>query len=500
MNLRHLVISIYLFVQSLFVVAQTLPANIPGDFADPSIIRVGDSYYAVGTSSEWEPQFPIFKSSNLHDWQQTGFVFDKAPAWTKASFWAPEYYFHKGTYYIYYTARRKSDGISCIGVATSKYPDRGFIDHGILIDFGSEAIDAFVYNDNGQLYISWKAYGLDKRPIEILGSKLSNDGLSLVGEPFTMLKDTEEQGIEGQSILKRDNYYYLFYSAGACCGIECTYHVNVARSETITGPYEDYEQNPILTNRDGWKCPGHGTFVNNQKEETYYIYHAYRASSNVFTGREGLVSQLHWAPNGWPAFDSQLATQKSPTSMRYDFGKKHAPVFWQWDFRYMQPIIKESHGKLDLSGSYDKQNLAGAVITVRPYSSAYEIQTAVLNENEADKGLLVYGDVSASVGVSVRGDKVAFWAIKNGKKEVFQEAPLQSTQLPVYLKLKVNPDFTCRVYWKQQADWQELSANEEPYSIKFLPPWDRSPRPGLHVSGKPQEKASFGFFELKYQL
>jgi hypothetical protein len=29
---------------------------IPGDFADPSIIRVGDTYYATGTSSEWAPQ------------------------------------------------------------------------------------------------------------------------------------------------------------------------------------------------------------------------------------------------------------------------------------------------------------------------------------------------------------------------------------------------------------------------------------------------------------
>jgi len=496
MNLKYLITCIFLCVQSLFAAAQTPPANIPGDFADPSIIRSGDTYYAIGTSSEWGPHFPIFKSTNLSDWQQTGFVFDKAPAWTKASFWAPEYYFHKGTYYVYYTARRKSDGVSCIGVATSKYPDRGFTDHGMLIDFGKEAIDAFVYNDNGQLYITWKAYGLDKRPIEILGSKLADDGLSLEGEPFTLLKDTQGKGIEGQSILKQGAYYYLFYSAGACCGIECSYHVNVARAKTITGPYEDYDQNPILTNRDGWKCPGHGTFVNNQKEETYYIYHAYRASSNVFTGREGLVSQLRWTASGWPAFGSQLLTLQHSVGLRYDFTQKHA--YWQWDFRHMQPTIDEGHGKLDLSGSYDAQNLAGVAITVRPYSSTYEIQTSVLNTNGADKGLLVYGDVSASVGIAVHGNRVAFWAIKDGKKEVLREAPLQSARLPVYLKLKVYPDFTCRVYWKQQADWEELTANEEPYSIQFLPPWDRSPRPGLNFSGNEQEKASFGFFEMKY--
>lgn len=31
---------------------------IPGDFADPSIIRNGNTYLATGTSSEWSPHFP----------------------------------------------------------------------------------------------------------------------------------------------------------------------------------------------------------------------------------------------------------------------------------------------------------------------------------------------------------------------------------------------------------------------------------------------------------
>ncbi len=56
-------------------------AVIPGDFADPSIIKVGNTYYAVGTSSEWAPHFPIFKSADLKTWKQTGYVFNKTPEW-----------------------------------------------------------------------------------------------------------------------------------------------------------------------------------------------------------------------------------------------------------------------------------------------------------------------------------------------------------------------------------------------------------------------------------
>lgn len=475
-------------------------ANIPGDFADPSIIRKGNTYYAIGTSSEWGPHFPIFQSKDLKQWKQTGFLFEEAPAWTSSSFWAPEYYFHNNTYYVYYTAKRKSDGVSCIGVATSAFPDHGFKDHGVIIEYGSESIDAFVFNDNGQLYITWKAYGLDKRPIEILGSKLSDDGLTLTGEPFTLLKDEGRQGIEGQSILKKDQYYYLFYSAGACCGASCSYNVRVARAKTITGPYEDYAQNPVLTDGGDWKCPGHGTFVQDARGNNFYIYHAYNKASNVFTGREALVDALTWDANQWPVFQHTpaLENHQQNTGLHDDFKKSTGPIFWQWDFRNMQPEFRQAAGKLYLSGKYSDKNISGVAITLRPYTAAYEISTAVLNTNKAAKGLIIYGDASSAAGIAVHDNKVEFWISEDGKRRVINETKIPQANLPVYLKMTLAPDFTCKVYWKQTAAWQELTPDKKPYAIGFLPPWDRSPRPGLNYLGSPEENAVFSFFDIRY--
>src|SRR5687768_14357483 len=201
---------------------------IPGDFADPSLIRNGKIYYATGTSSEWAPHFPLFQSTDLLHWQSIGYIFSQTPSWAASSFWAPELFFWKGTYFLYYVARKKSDGISCIGVATSKDPVKGFTDRGILLEFGKEAIDPFVIKEDGKLYMTWKAYGLDQRPIEILGSRLSDDGLKIEGEPFTLLRDDEKKGLEGQCLVKKGQYYYLFYSTGACCGPKCSYQVEVA--------------------------------------------------------------------------------------------------------------------------------------------------------------------------------------------------------------------------------------------------------------------------------
>ncbi len=131
---------------------------IHGDMADPSVIRIDDTYYATATSSEWAPFYPVFVSKDLVNWTQTGHIFNKKPEWTKNSFWAPELYYHNGKVYCYYTARRASDNVTCIGVATANNPTEEFTDHGLLIEHGTEAIDAFIYNDNGQLYITWKAY------------------------------------------------------------------------------------------------------------------------------------------------------------------------------------------------------------------------------------------------------------------------------------------------------------------------------------------------------
>ncbi len=206
---------------------------IHGDVADPSIIRIDQTYYITGTTSEWAPYYPVFTSTDLVNWQQTGHVFDEKPEWTKSS-------------YVYYTARKQSDNISCIGVAVADSPTGKFKDYGPVVEFGKEAIDAFILEDKGKLYISWKAYGLDNQPIELLACKLTDDGLRLDGKPFSLLRDDERQGMEGQHWFKKDGYYYIIYSVRGCCGPQSDYAVSVARSKKLEGPYEKYQENPIL--------------------------------------------------------------------------------------------------------------------------------------------------------------------------------------------------------------------------------------------------------------
>ena len=222
---------------------------IKADLPDPSVIRIGKTYYAAGTSGNAERVYPIYESKDLVTWTPRHTIFDRWPEWTAGAFWAPELFTIGEKVLVYYTARQKSDGTSCIGVAVAEDINSPFVDKGPLVKTTNEAIDAFVVDVEGQLYITWKAYGLDpsRRPIELLAQRLSPDGLTLEGEPFTLLRDDERQGMEGQCIFREGDYYYLLYSIRDCCSPQSDYAVSVARSKSFVGPYEKYASNPILT-------------------------------------------------------------------------------------------------------------------------------------------------------------------------------------------------------------------------------------------------------------
>lgn len=495
-RLWPVLLCIGLYMTTTIVFAQS-KASIPGDYPDPTVIYADGEYYSIGTSSEWGPHFPIYSSKDLVHWEQRGFLFSKTPDWAQSSFWAAEYFYHKGLYYVYYSAKRKSDGVSCIGVATSKYPDRDFVDQGIVVDYGTESIDAFVVREGNDLYMTWKAYGLDERPIELIGSKLSADGFHLEGEPFSLLMDTARVGIEGQSFVKKDDYYYMFYSAGACCGINCDYHVQAVRSKSIKGPYERVGAPVLLGETRDWKCMGHGTFVAGKDNVLYYLFHGYSKKGTTYTGREGLLARLDWNEAGAPQLTYLPAAEHdAQAEIVVDFkGEQPDPVFWQWDFRHATPVLTKDGAGLSLSGTYTADNPTGIAVTLRPSTLVYAI-TATLDQSNsstaAQKGLVIYGDKERSIGLSIAGEELVFWRILDGKRTVLQTTQIHKTDEPLELKLALETGLRCHAYWKQGENWNELRPQAEAGTkVAGLSPWDRSPRPGLFFKGKESERAVF---------
>ncbi|WP_186758252.1 family 43 glycosylhydrolase [Echinicola salinicaeni] len=483
---------------------------IKGEFPDPSVIEVDGTYYACGTSNDWAPIYPIYSSKDLKNWTFENYVFSEKPEWTKSGFWAPELFYHNGTYYCYYTAKRKN-GVSCIGVATTKDISKGFEDQGILIEWGSESIDAFVFDDGGELYITWKAYGLNPdKPIQILGSGLSKDGLELKGEVFEVVTaeaDTWERGgIEGQSMVKKDGYYYLIYSGAACCGGGCDYKVGVARAESITGPWEKYGGNPILSDFGDWKCPGHGTPIESESGNWYYIYHAYAEDGFPYLGRSGLINQFYWdEQTGWPYFKTNELINKSsgqvePIDIEDDFNANELSAHWRWDLSSYSPDVKLENGRLKLSGKGDMTDKSlGAVINLVPEKANYEAEVKLNLQQGVSKGLVLYGTHENMIGLALQSEGLELFEIRGG---AYQKLGTAKTEVDEEISLKAKVSEGHKVsfsYQSESGEWIKVASEgkgDAPLIGDFLSFWQWGVKPGVFVKGNSQ--GEFETFNLTY--
>ena len=212
---------------------------VPGDFPDPSVIRVGTDYWATATTSQWAPIFPLLHSTDLVNWRTAGAVFQAPPAWSAGSYWAPEIAQDGGRFCVYYTARKK-DGPLCVAVADADRPDGPYTDRGPLVCQELGSIDAAPIRDEKAAAISCgKRTGTAANNRHRSGrSRFRTTALRLVGDKQAILKNEapwEAHLVEGPDILRRGEWFYMFYSADACCGRSCNYKLGVARSRTLLG-------------------------------------------------------------------------------------------------------------------------------------------------------------------------------------------------------------------------------------------------------------------------
>lgn len=507
--------SILLLTFSMISVMQSFPQEkqlfenpvIHGDMADPSLIVVGDTYYATGTSSEWAPFYPIYRSSDLINWVQAGHIFDEKPAWTSHSFWAPELFYHHGTMFCYYTARRKSDNTSYIGVATAEGTSLQFTDQGPIVTRGTEAIDAFVYDDEGQLYLTWKAYGLDRRPIELLGSRLSDDGLRLEGEPFSLLKDDEGIGLEGQYHYKEGDYYYIIYSAKSCCGPSSDYDVRVARSRNFRGPYEKYEGNPILWGGEGdYLSCGHGTAVPTPDGRMFYLSHGYQKGDAFYLGRQPILHEFFVNDSNWIEFKTGKqavisqplpfanSLQEKVVDFVDDFSGTRLKVDWTWNYPYSDIHARQERGTLLLTGTPVEENKQGAVLCLRPQTTHYSYETQVENRNNSFKGLTMYGDDHNLVALGIKGGEIILKSVKEGTVAIL----FQSRADRKDIRFRIDVERGCHLSFSYSGDGKAWTQVDTTLDASFLVRWDRVARPGLIHAGAYDEPAIFDFFQLTH--
>ncbi|SEN32545.1 arabinan endo-1,5-alpha-L-arabinosidase [bacterium A37T11] len=296
--------------------------------ADPSVVRDPNSgmFYAYGTEDDWGDGHggrlvPVIRSSDLVNWEVVGQAFNTKPSWKQqGGIWAPDVVLVNGQYNLYYAYSTWGDSDPGIGVATSSRPEGPFTDHGKLFlsnEIGvPNSIDPFYLEDHGKKYVFWGSFS-NLSNQGTYGVALSDDGLRV---PDLSTKFKVAAGdYEAVMIHQREGYYYFFGSKGSCCeGVTSTYHVLVARSKQLEGPYldkngEDIQQRGkgtlLLQGNESFVGPGHNArIITDDAGSDWFLYHAIdKKQGKLPSGasrRVLMLDPLTWK-DGWPVIDRE---------------------------------------------------------------------------------------------------------------------------------------------------------------------------------------------------
>lgn len=258
------------------------------DFPDPHIILVDGTYYAYATNGS-SKNVQVSTSTDLIHWERTVDAMPSIASWAQLGgsyIWAPEVMQIGDQFVLYYTARDREADKQCVGVAVADKPEGKFRDENdeplvCQVEEGG-TIDAHPFRDeDGTLYLYYKNDGnCCGKGTFIYVQEMSEDGLSLVGEPVQLVRNDklwEGRVIEAPTMWVHEGSYYLFYSANDYGSHE--YAVGYALCETAMGPCEDAEENPILSSKMDEPPlvigPGHQTIIVDDDGETWMVYHVW---------------------------------------------------------------------------------------------------------------------------------------------------------------------------------------------------------------------------------
>lgn len=282
----------------------------PGFYADPDMLKAGDTYYIYPSTDGFEKwtatQFRAFSSKDLAEWKDEGVILDVTTEdvpWAVGSAWAPAIHQKNGKFYFYFCGKRE-DGKSCIGVAVSDHPAKGFrptaapiVTPEIVQERGlyiSQVIDPQTYEEDGQVYL---LFG-NGNPIIV---RLTEDLQDICPETMREFKGARYFS-EAISVFKRDGLYHFTWSGDDTRSEN--YHIEYGTSDQLFGPIE--YQYPILLKDPARDIlgTGHHCIYKEPGEDRYYIaYHRFARPSAQYEGingfhREVCLDLLEFDENG----------------------------------------------------------------------------------------------------------------------------------------------------------------------------------------------------------
>ncbi|MFD6534632.1 glycoside hydrolase family 43 protein [Streptomyces sp. NPDC060184] len=317
---------------------------LTGFHPDPSVLRVGDDYYIATSTFEWLPGVTVHHSRDLVHWRPLGGLLREARLVDlngrpdSGGVWAPCLSYTDGLFHLVY-----SDVTNLSGafkdlrnlVVTAPTLDGPWSDPA---PFPSHGFDPSLFHDDGPdgdgrswaLWMEW-----DHRPgrhpfAGILLQEWDRGARRVTGPTHRVFTGTALAHTEGPHLYRRDGWYYLMTAEG---GTSWSHAVTVARSASLTGPYEADPAGPLLTSAgdEGLELQkaGHGSLVATPGDEWYLAHLVARPLTprgSCVMGRETALQRIRWTADGWPRLDGPPGRKDGPAPRSAVPGPALAPA------------------------------------------------------------------------------------------------------------------------------------------------------------------------------
>jgi len=339
---------------------------LPGFNPDPSILRVGEDYYIATSTFEWFPGVQIHHSRDLANWRlltrplARKSQLDMRGDADSCGIWAPCLTHDGDKFHLIYTDVKRYGRTSVAGASGASLRDfHNYLVTADAIDgewsdpvyLNSSGFDpSLFHDDDGRKWLInmlWDHRPGRNRFAGIVLQEYSPADARLIGERVNIFAGTAIGLTEAPHVYKRDGWYYLITAEG---GTQWNHAVTMARSRSLTGPYELHPDTYILSSRTRPDAPlaraGHADLVETPAGETYMAYLCGRPLRNrgrCVLGRETAIQPMRWEEDGWlytldhqgvPVLEApapDLPPHPWPeTPARADFDGPELPIDFQW--------------------------------------------------------------------------------------------------------------------------------------------------------------------------
>ncbi|NQX35706.1 glycoside hydrolase family 43 protein [Herbiconiux sp. VKM Ac-2851] len=282
---------------------------ISGFHPDPSVCRVGDTYYLVNSSFEYLPGLPVHSSTDLITWAPIGNALTRSTqiaehrGYPSAGIFAPTIRHHDGRFWIIVTNVNDIPLGRGHFIITATDPAGPWSDP-VHIN-GALGIDPdIVWDEAGTAHVTWCS--LDPAHPGILSAPIDTATGSFASPPIQLWEGTGLAFPEGPHLYRVDDWWYLLLAEG---GTERGHAVTIARARSLEGPYEAAPHNPILSHRSlplPVQNVGHADLIELADGSWAAVHLGVRPRGQTpgfhVNGRESFLVGIDWV-DGWPVVD-----------------------------------------------------------------------------------------------------------------------------------------------------------------------------------------------------